>query len=673
MATTPTTIAPLGPGAMVGSYEVIGHIATGGMGEVYLAKKRGIGGFERSVVLKVMLQHLAHDERFARMFVDEARIVSQLSHPNIVQVFDLDRAESGALYLAMEHLVGQSVAACLKVSAKAKETVPVEVAARIACDAATGLAYAHTAVDQQGEPLGLVHRDISPENLFVTFAGQTKVLDFGVAKVRNRLVKTQHGEFKGKLGYMAPEIIRGERVDERSDLFSLGVVLFELLTTRRLFHAPNPATSLHRVLTLDVPSVQELRPEVDEELARIVTKLVAKDRDRRMLSAEEAAERLERWLKPRQGTGKDVGAWMREAFRDAHRLTSRIAEGLDKTGQVDPADLARARALGGEDLDDTLVRDLTTGERVRRSAKREAARALAELDHQGTVPGEELDTTWVARAHYGRWLFGGLLLFGLLGGGGFLLQRVIQEGRTPLPVVGLSVGGYVVEETLVESSEGAIYRVRGPGGGPPLLMRVSRRLSTPGPFEAGLSKAQKKLAAGPKAGRIRDVGSDGGRVFFVIDWREGRTLETLLEREVVTPKRARRIVSRLAEAIAAAEQRGLIHGAIRPSDVWVTRRGTRITLLGFRMGHPVPEAPPPARYLAPELTQNEASRPDASSDQYAVAVIAQEILRASDQRTAVRAAPVIAKATAVSRMDRYRSNALFSRALSRALSTEASQ
>lgn len=660
MAPTPTTIAPLGAGAIVGSYEVIGHIATGGMGEVYLAKRRGIGGFERSVVLKVMLQHLAHDERFARMFIDEARIVSQLSHPNIVQVFDLDRAENGALYLAMEHLIGQSVAACLKVTAKAKADIPIEVAARIACDAATGLAYAHTALDKKGEPLGLVHRDISPENLFVTFAGPTKILDFGVAKVRNRLVKTQHGEFKGKLGYMAPEIIRGGAVDERSDLFSLGVVLFELLTTRRLFHAPNPATSLHRVLTQEVPDVREVRPEVDEVLARIVAKLVQKDRDRRMISAEEAADRLEKWLKPRRGTGKDVGIWMREAFRDAHAVSARIADGLDKTGRIDPADLAKARALGGEDLDDTLIRDLTSDERSSGRARREAARALAELDHQGTVPGEELDTAWVTRAHYGRWLFGALLLFAVVGGGGFLIQRTVQEGRTPLPAVGLSVGGYAVEETIVESDSGALYKVQSRSGGEPALMRVFRRLTKPEPLEAALREAQAKLAG---IGRIQDIGIDGRRVFSVVDWTDGRTLEALLQREVVTPKRARRIVSGLARAIAAAEQRGVVHGAIQPRDVWVARRRSRITLLGFRMGHRIPEALPPARYRAPD----ERARLDASADQYAVAVIAQEILRAADQRAAVRVAPVIAKATAVNRMDRYRSNDEFFRALERKL------
>ncbi len=653
MARTPTTLAPLAAGAMVGPYEIIGHLATGGMGEVYLAKKRGIAGFERSVVLKVMLQHLAYDERFARMFIDEARIVSALSHPNVVQVFDLDRAETGALYLAMEHLIGQSVAACLKQSAKLKANVPIEVAARIICDAATGLAYAHAATDKRGEPLGLVHRDISPENLFVTFAGPTKILDFGVAKVKNRLVKTQHGEFKGKLGYMAPESIRGDRVDARSDLFSLGVVLFELLSTRRLFHAANPATSLHRVLTQEIPDVRTLRPEVDEVLARLTARLLDRDCDRRMPTAEEAADRLERWLARKSGTSKHAGVWLTETFRDVHAISARIAEGLEHTGQIDPQDLLRARAAGGEDLDDTLVREI------------DVAPTLTGLDVRAMAGAEDADTSWVVRGRVGRWVFGLLLLAAVFGGIGVLMQRAVREGRTPLPTVGIFVGGYEVEKALVESNDGSLYRVRDKGADRSLLLRVCKQVADPEQLRLALGEARARLTgAVASLPRIEDLGIDGQRAFYVLAWRDGRSLAELLEREVVTPKKGRQLVTNLIEAVREAAEVGLVHGALRPAEVWVDRKGG-VAIHGFRMGYLPADNLPPPRYLAPEARG--VPRADAAADQYAAAVIAQEILRTSDQAAAVKTAPVLARAMALHPGDRFRSIEEFQRALREAL------
>jgi serine/threonine-protein kinase len=654
MADTPTTIAPLGAGAVVGSYEIIGHIATGGMGEVYLARKRGLGGFERSVVLKVMLAHLAHDERFARMFVDEARIVSQLSHPNIVQVFDLDRAESGALYLAMEHLVGQSIAACLKQTAKMKREIPIPVAARIVCDAATGLAHAHGATDRRGEALGLVHRDISPENLFVTFAGPTKILDFGVAKVKNRLVKTQHGEFKGKLGYMAPEVIRGGQADPRTDLFALGVVFFELLTTRRLFHSANPANSLHRVLTQEVPDVRTLRAGVDEELATLVARLIEKDRSERADSAEELADRLERWLRTREGTSKDAGLWLRGTFPDAHALSARIAEGLEKTGAIDPADLVRARALGGEDLDDTLVKEIESG-----SAR---TSGLAELDGDAHT-----EAGWVRRARIGRWLFGLLLAGAAVAGGGLVVERAVEEARVRPPRIGMSVGGLEVEEAILDASGGSSYRVRARDGSGSMLLRLFPRVADPEALERALVEARSKLAPiGDDAlPRIAEIGIDGGKVYYTVHWRDARPLGEVLDREIVTSQRGRRIVLEAALAIAHASEAGLVHGSLQPNDIWVDRQG-HVLVTGFRMGYQVPEARAPGRYLAPELVRSVAAA-DPYADQYAVGVIAQDVLRTADQQATERSAPVVARATAVNPADRFRSNEVFYHALEKSL------
>lgn len=634
--------APLKAGARVGPYEVLGHLATGGMGEVYLAKRRGIGGFERMVVLKVMLQHLAHDERFSAMFIDEARISSQLNHPNIVQVFDLGRTDTGALFLAMEHLHGQSTATCLKHSAQSRTYLPETIVARIVCDAASGLAYAHAATGPDGAPLGFVHRDVSPENIFVTYAGPTKVLDFGVAKVRDRISKTQAGEFKGKVGYMAPEIIRGEPADARADLFSLGVVLFEMLTTRRLFHAAVPATALHRVLQAPIPEVRRIRPEIDPELDRLVEQLLVRDPAARIQSAEEVADRLERWLATREGTQKHAGQWLRGAFADALQVSNRIVQAAEGTGSVDPNDLAEARRLGGEALADTLVLELSPEER---EGKPEAA--------MGAVIEADADAAWIGRSSIGRGAIGVVLGLGLLLALGGLAFRTLEARRAAFAAGTPVRSGLVVEAPLAEGEGNLYFTVNDEAAGRAVVLMASPALGED--LEAARAAVAEQVpkieALGlPEIPTPLEVGTFAGRCYATYPLSEGRPLSEVLAKEVIPPERGRHLLTELGEIVAEAHEVGLLHGALDPGAIWIGR-GDEVRVLGFRGGMGGPG--PAGRYRAPEQKAGERSGP--LVDQYAVGAIAAELLKLADQDAAVRVAPIVAKAQAVEPIDRYRS------------------
>ncbi|MEM7677236.1 MAG: protein kinase, partial [Myxococcota bacterium] len=642
---------PLDQGAQVGPYEVVGHIATGGMGEVYLARKKGIGGFERTVVLKVMLPHLAQDERFSRMFVDEARIASGLTHPNIVQVYDLGSSAEGGLYLAMEHLQGVSAIACLKRCAQDAIWVPEAIAARIVCDAATGLTYAHAATGEDGQQLGLVHRDISPENLFLTYAGPTKLLDFGVAKVRDRLAETQAGEFKGKVGYMAPEIIRGEEPDGRADLFSLGVVFFELLTNRRLFHASVPATALHRVLSASVPDVRTLREGVSPVVASLVASMLNRNPRKRTSSAEEVAERLETWLNGREGTHRHVSRWLQARFADAHALSGRIASAVERTGHIDPNHLQRARQLNGEALDDTVVRELSESERH--------SPVLEPVAFDGLPPD---DDGWIRRETWSR-RFWALTVLAL---GAGLLWWVVQRppgGREP------AWAGYVKTQVVHEGYAGTVMTASARGDGRDVI--VIAEPSTPHTADALrlLEQTRRGLLEldDPGLPVPTEVGIYQGQPFSAFASMEGRSLATLVDQEFVARRRGVMLARSIADIMAAAERGKLVHGWLSPELVWITPKD-QVRILGFRGPRAFarsPEQTATVGPLAPELTDG--TPPGPAADQYALAAMLSTLLRKVDQTSSVYAASVLARAMAVEPTRRYATTGAFVKALDRKL------
>jgi serine/threonine-protein kinase len=278
----------------LGRYELLAQLATGGMAEVFLARARGIGGFERLVVVKRILPALTANTNAVAMFLDEARIAAALRHPNIVQVFDVG-VERGEFYLAMEYLHGADVARLVQTAHAAGTGVPLGPAVAIVLGVLTGLEYAHTRVDQHGRSLGIVHRDVSPPNVLVTYAGEVKLVDFGIAKAAYRVATTRAGSLKGKIRYMSPEQVRLEPVDARSDLFSSAVLLWELTTGRRLFDQPAELDVLAAIVDTDAPRPSSVCPSYPAALEAIVMRGLARDRAARFQTAAEMYAALDRF------------------------------------------------------------------------------------------------------------------------------------------------------------------------------------------------------------------------------------------------------------------------------------------------------------------------------------------------------------------------------------------
>ncbi|WP_342380965.1 serine/threonine protein kinase [Myxococcus stipitatus] len=302
----------------VGKYQLVRKIASGGMAEVYLAKAAGPMGFEKTLVLKRILPHLAEDPAFVEMFLGEARLAAQLEHPNIVQIFDFGEAD-GSYFLAMELIDGPTLRRLVKRAVE--QALPPVMCAKLVALAAEGLAFAHDFCDPvSGEPLGLIHRDVSPDNILVSRQGAVKVVDFGVAKVAGQGHRTQTGVMKGKVAYMPPEQLRTLPLDRRVDVYALGVVLYELLTGKRPFDATTEASTMQAILFEPFTPVVERRPDVPVALQEILERALAKERDERYPDCRALQADLERYL---MSAGESVGAYQIAQF--VGRL---VAEGV---------------------------------------------------------------------------------------------------------------------------------------------------------------------------------------------------------------------------------------------------------------------------------------------------------------------------------------------------------
>ncbi len=276
--TLDTRPTPLPIPRRLGRYLVRRRLGMGGMAEVFLADRQGPAGFSKKVVLKRLLPHLAMDERFVELFAREARIVAGLSHPNVVQVFELGE-EGGQYFLAMEYIDGITLHQLARRLWGASKPLPLEVSLRAVADAALGLHHAHER--------GIVHRDVSPDNLIITKGGITKVLDFGIARPEDAESLTKTGEAKGKVAFMAPEVLRGERPDRRADLYALGVSLYWLLTGRRPFAGASDYVTMDLALRHEAAPPSEVAPSVPPEIDALVMKLLDKDPDARFQTGEE--------------------------------------------------------------------------------------------------------------------------------------------------------------------------------------------------------------------------------------------------------------------------------------------------------------------------------------------------------------------------------------------------
>ncbi len=278
----------------IGRYEVIRRLALGGMAELFLGRVSGASGFEKLVVVKRILPHLAGDAEFVAMFRREARIAASLEHPNIVNVSDLGH-DGRDYYIVMPYLAGKDLLAVTRELERRGATLPIEHAVAIGIAIAAGLDYAHRKTDPRGHSLGIVHRDVSPSNIFVTYAGGVKLLDFGIARSSVEVRITRPGTRKGKTRYTSPEQIQDLAIDGRSDVFSLGVILYELTTGRKPFEADNDAAAIERILRLPIPPPTHWLPSYPPALAAIVMRALAQDRDHRYASARALRDELERF------------------------------------------------------------------------------------------------------------------------------------------------------------------------------------------------------------------------------------------------------------------------------------------------------------------------------------------------------------------------------------------
>jgi hypothetical protein len=320
-------VAPKKQALQVGRYVLGGRIAVGGMAEVHLGRLLGPAGFQRTVAVKRLHPHLASDPTFVTMFLDEVRLAARIQHPNVVDTIDVV-VERDEVFLVMEYVHGESLAQLLQVAAEEGRAVPTDVIVAIVCGALRGLHAAHQAKDEGGEPLHIVHRDVSPHNVIVGVDGVARVLDFGVAKATGRGQTTRAGQAKGKLAYMAPEQLRGEDVDRRADVYSAGVVLWEALTGRRLFFADTEPKTMNNVLAAVVEPPSKYAAVLPTGLDRATLRALDRDREGRFPTAEQMAVALEEGVSP--ASPAKVGDWVATVAADSLDERARQVAALER-------------------------------------------------------------------------------------------------------------------------------------------------------------------------------------------------------------------------------------------------------------------------------------------------------------------------------------------------------
>ncbi len=276
-------------------YRVIEKLESGGMAEVFRAESEGLQGFRKQVAIKRVLPHLSSKKKFISMFLDEARLSAQLSHSNCVQVFDIGVGDN-AFFIVMEFVDGANLKSIIEHIKKSGKDFPVEAAVYIAIELCKGLAYAHELTDNNGAPLHIVHRDMSPPNVLITKHGEVKIVDFGLAKANSQLEKSEPGIIKGKFSYLSPEAAMGQEVDARTDVFAVGIILWELLAGQRLFLGDTDFQTVKKVQGANVPSISGINKKVPQELEKIIAKSLARDPTQRYSTARALGMDLSKFI-----------------------------------------------------------------------------------------------------------------------------------------------------------------------------------------------------------------------------------------------------------------------------------------------------------------------------------------------------------------------------------------
>jgi hypothetical protein len=405
----------------LGRYSVHDRIGSGGMATVHLGRLVGEVGFSRIVAIKCMASHLAEDPEFRAMFLDEARLAARIRHPNVVSTIDVGTSDEG-MFLVMDYVPGESLAALVRTLASRGARIPIAIAVRILADTLSGLHAAHVATDEAGEPLAIVHRDVSPQNVLVATDGLARVLDFGIAKAAGRSHVTRDGAVRGKFRYMAPEQVKDRAVTPRTDVYAASVVLWEILTGERLFGGSNDAAVVARVLEGVVVRPSKLAPEVPGELDAIVLHGLSRDPAERFASAQEMAEALEAAGQP--ATARQVGRWVEETAGDAiERRREQIARMTGAVSTTGGIVLPAAGAQAGRETH-TATRTSTEGANAR--------------DALGAPPHEEPLTVQLGTAGVRT--------------GSPVLPRAVVAG---VVAVGLATAAFAVTRARLRAADGA--------------------------------------------------------------------------------------------------------------------------------------------------------------------------------------------------------------------------
>ena len=456
-------------GIPFGRYQLLKKIASGGMGQVLLAKK-GQDDFEKLVVLKRILPHLVEDEEFFTMFRDEAKITMRLDHPNIARINEFG-VEAGVHYIEMEYVAGEDVRRIEKRAAAVGKGIPIGVILRIIADAAAGLDFAHKARDARGAPLGLVHRDVSPQNVLIGFDGSVKLIDFGVAKAAGRAQHTATGILKGKFPYMSPEQAEGEELDCRSDVFALGIVLWEQLTGRRLFKGENDLATQRLVRACQVPSPSSVEPSVPAGLDPITLKALARNPADRFQDAAELRNALEDFALHNAipTSSSSLAAFMQELYAE------RIAK------EADPRFFEEDSGLTDLDVGGLSKPATASGATVVDRNKLSAGNMTAVVGTQALpAPSRSSAMPRVLAA---------LVVVGVLGVGGWFATR--PQPRPTVIEVPPATGGGKAELPLPEPPRPLVVRIESEPMGASVELGGSRVGQTP--FEARVDKVKLPL------------------------------------------------------------------------------------------------------------------------------------------------------------------------------------
>ncbi|MBI2068299.1 MAG: serine/threonine protein kinase [Deltaproteobacteria bacterium] len=320
-----------------GQYQLLEKIAQGGMAEIFRGRALDSQGIEKPVVIKRILPQIAASPEFVEMLVDEAKIAVMLSHGNIAQVYDLGKVADD-YFIVMEYVPGKTLSQIMKRLKTLNKKIPVSHAVWLCSEVANGLDYMHRKTDLEGNPLHIVHRDISPQNIILSTSGTVKIIDFGIAKAKTKVSTTDSGILKGKFAYMSPEHAEGERLDYRADIFSLGIILFELLTGERLFKGKNNKETIHNVKKGHVPLPSSRRKKISRSLDQIVLRALAKDRTKRFQTAEEFQRELTKYLVTQHPdfSPRELVSYLGELFPD---VTPLIKEKLQQSTTETQKDL----------------------------------------------------------------------------------------------------------------------------------------------------------------------------------------------------------------------------------------------------------------------------------------------------------------------------------------------